>query len=152
MWSVGALAGVMFGQERLSSNSVTTDFGRRAKVYGIFMPVGIDYSYSKNARQDTYGIFVSLLDLGAIATLRSGDNSDTVSVESEANFGFEQIVSPGIYFRYGIPNSPLVIGAGWSRTPRLRSITIKSTAESIDMDSTRLLLFMAVDVPLFPIN
>ena len=92
--------------------------------------VGLDVSFP--VRSSTVGGFLSVIDLGGLLSLPVGDLQATVLGQDgsmrEGLFQVsprvspEQVLSPGLYFRWGIFNSPLVLAVGGSVTPAARQV------------------------------
>jgi len=85
------------------------------------------------------GIFVSLIDLGAVVLFRLDNETDPLP--SDVNF--QQLFSPGISYVYGFKNMPLTLMTGASLSPELRKFGEESA------NSLRFNLSMVVDIPLF---
>lgn len=72
---------------------------------------------------------------------------DGATLENAPKIGFEQVLSPGLYFVWGIDR--FAVGLGASMVPRLRKIT----SEGAIVDSAnafRFGAFLAIDVTIFP--
>jgi hypothetical protein len=161
MISFGALAGVMGGYEELNgAHASLKESSPLFNTYGAFAPVGIDISYPlvKSNYINSVGLFLSAIDIGQLVSQRvssKNNQSEGVnSVNSNANVGFSQVVSPGAYFRLGLLNSPFVAGFGVSQSPKLRTASLnesKTGYKEEDLNSLRYVLFLAVDITLFPI-
>lgn len=123
---------------------------------GLFGPIGIEGSigFGQDCKQ-SIGLFVSVLDVGALADFRlnaaapsSAEGEPQVTVDQVPTFGFAQVFSPGAYLVYGVPNWPLVLGAGVSLTPQLRRVNFVESDISRDVSSLRVGAFAAIDVTL----
>jgi len=138
--SFGAMLGLDVGYENLSKSENNGWAG------GIFAPIGMDFTTNNPiCLGSTCGLFVSVLDLGAVASMRFNDKSQ---VESKTgNIHLSQVMSPGLYFRSSIKKTPLVWGLGWSYVPLLRIEEVNG--EKVDKGGSRVLLFMTVDLPMF---
>ncbi|MEI7661432.1 MAG: hypothetical protein WCK34_04515 [Bacteroidota bacterium] len=90
--------------------------------YGIAAPVGISFSlggikgFSKHG--NSLGLFVSVIDLGALASFRFKDDS----TKTVPTIQLKDIVAPGIFFVWGIAHSPLSLAAGAQMGPLLREV------------------------------
>ncbi|AYB32606.1 hypothetical protein [Chryseolinea soli] len=91
----------------------------------------------------SHSLFISVIDIGAVTAFRINDD-DT---EKLPEFTWENILAPGVFYIYGIKNSPLSIGGGLQYGPQLRKITATNAEISESMFSAR--IFLSVDVPLF---
>jgi hypothetical protein len=129
-----------------------------AFVTGITAPVGVAFSWgkikkhetrTKNGRAVTVGgksasIFVPLIDIGALASFRL--KNDESEVASEVHL--KNIISPGLYFYYGLGKTPISIGLGGQLGPQLRQVT----TQDVNVDKNYYLRFglnITVDIPFF---
>jgi hypothetical protein len=114
--------------------------------YGITGLVGVGYNWGGNPKKSknpaSYSVFVSVIDVGALATFRTtGDTSDY-----KLKVKLNQIVSPGVFFIYGVPGAPISFIAGYQYAPLISSIN--SETYSIKSNPGRITLGIAVDIPL----
>ena len=91
----------------------------------------------------SHSLFISMIDIGAVTAFRINDDA----TEKLPEFTWENILAPGVFYVYGIKNSPLSIGGGLQYGPQLRKITATNAEISESMFSAR--IFLSVDVPLF---
>jgi len=122
---LGSYFGLSYGQEE------TSDGGNK-NFTGLMVPLGFEYSYGTSGG-GSFSVMVAPFDFAHPINLSLEDKDESVE--------FNDIVNPGIYLSYGIPNHPFVIGLGYSKG---RSIT-----ENIDSNQARIMLFFAFDMPLF---
>ena len=119
---------------------------------GLFAPVGFEASFGFGGG-GSLGLFMSIADLGALMTVRSGGSQviDTTSdrtVESGAEIGFKQVLAPGIFITLGVTKHlPVTLGTGVSVHPDLRRVTGEGSVESTS--TKRWILFAAADMPIF---
>lgn len=164
-FSLGALVGFAGGAERIyvtegdDVKRIGSPYG--AFVAGLFAPIGIDLSKADDSG-GTNGIFLSVLDVGNVASVRFGSKSgksdadpgttatEYKEVETQPNLGFEQLIAPGIFYRHGFSDSAWVWGFGYSATPGLRVAKRVDTDETVDLDTDRFVLFVAVDIVMLP--
>lgn len=136
-----------------------------AGTVGFTAPVGIAFSWGNygsglrkdppvvklNSRQKPRGgqsvsIFVSLIDVGALASYRLGNDSSKVSSEIQ----LKNIVAPGAYFYWGLPKCPISLGIGAQVGPQLRQVT--ATQADIDRNFyLRVGMSLVVDIPFYNI-
>jgi hypothetical protein len=139
MTSVTALFGAGFGGKEY----YTLDGQRVEHSLGVqaFVPVGVHVSTPVNifSWHTSLGGLVSLIELGPLVSTRNESG-----VQSQANVGFKQIFSPGIYFTMHI-KGPFNIGYGVAKTPDL----LKSTTGQ-DITEWRQQAFIAMDLTLLP--
>jgi hypothetical protein len=145
--AVTALAGATLGGEISYATKGASDAGWQG---GLFVPVGVDLTWGVGEIYSV-GFFLSVIDLGALASFRAKDDvtseGTTATVEKSPQIGWEQVVSPGLYFEWGIDR--ITLGAGVSMTPSLREVT----ADGVKLDSANALrfgVFAAIDVTIFP--
>lgn len=146
--SLNAYLGVAGGGEVLLADKALPG-GR----IGPFAPIGIEIGRSL-PRSSSVGVFIPVLELGALLDYRVRDGEDTTasdadgtaSVKAAPKIGFAQIVSPGVFAVFGLGKSPLSLGLGGVFTPRLRDVT--SGGESVPVAAFRFGAFFAVDIPL----
>ncbi|RKR05650.1 hypothetical protein C8C83_5001 [Flavobacterium sp. 90] len=137
---------------------------RYAFSYGVTAPVGIAFSWGniwkfgcdKKPRTrgkgdnivdvggKSFTIFVPLIDVGAVAAFRAGDDGSKVASEVTLS----NIISPGLYFYLGFGKCPISVGVGAQLGPQLREVT----ATDINVDKNyyvRYGLNLVVDIPFF---
>ena len=145
MWSITGLVGFHAAQETLSGPGIASYSGQSA---GLFAPIGVAYSWPTADAKNAWAVMASIIDLGAPISARlSEKDSDEVS-DTSTSGKFRDVISPGIYVMRGFQDSPMVIGLGWSYTPKLRRAQLPSGAEQ-DVDSRRVGIFIALDLTLF---
>jgi hypothetical protein len=122
---------------------------------GLTAPVGIALSWGNNGkgkdRSDnkksggkSLTVFLPIIDIGSFASFRMGNDSSKVASEVTLS----NIVSPGLYFYYGLGKSPVSIGVGGQFGPQLRGIS----AKDVNIDKNYYLRFgfnIVVDIPFF---
>lgn len=121
---------------------------------GLTAPVGIALSWGNKGRLETrkngklpgkksLTLFVPLIDIGTVAAFRFGNDSSSLT----STIQLKNIISPGLYFYYGLGKCPLSIGIGAQLGPQLRNIS--ATDIKVDKKSyIRFGLTIAVDLPL----
>ena len=117
-------------------------------VSGITLPMGFEMTFkSKYGKENSssWGVFVQLIDLGAVLNFRVGDSTSTLPDKIE----FKQIFSPGGSINYGFKNSPVTLGLGYQYSPQLRKIT--ENGNEIYPNGHRIFLRLAWDIPLINI-
>ncbi len=163
MLSITGLVGVAGGGEIILASGVSG--GAMVPSVGLVGALGLDVSFP--ARSSTLGFYVSVIDLGALLSLPLGDanvrlrGSDGVersaTLDVTSRISPEQVLSPGIFFRWGIGRSPFVFAAGASMVPFGRHVQeARASANagdavfSADASVFRLSAMLAVDLTLFP--
>lgn len=113
-------------------------------VAGLSCPLGLEVNWGENF-SGVRGLFISALDLGALASYRFSE-SDTLD-SSSPQIGWKQLVSPGLYFLLQGKNHPITLGLGAQLTPDLRQV--KDSGIILNKNALRLGAFLSVDIPLF---
>lgn len=157
---VSALVGASAGAEWLDNPNVDEKW---AMQISPFTPIGIDFSWGsrKLAPGSTYttrgssnGVFLSILDIGAITSYRFQMNDSEEGDLSSRNLPtiqLEQLLSPGVFYTHGFRNSPITWGAGAQLTPRLRDIVDAKDVTIDRANAFRFSTFISVDLPLITI-
>jgi hypothetical protein len=117
-------------------------------VSGITLPMGFEMTFKSrqgNENSSSWGIFMQVIDLGAVLNFRVGDSTSTLPDKIE----FKQIFSPGASINYGFKNSPVTLGLGYQYTSQLRKIT--ESGNEIYPNGHRIFLRLAWDIPLINI-
>lgn len=143
--SINGYVGLYGGGEYLPASENDTRFSA-----GVFAPVGVAFSTGGyKATSPAKGgwsrsLFISLIDVGALASFRFGDNSTSVS----STIKLRDIIAPGLYWVAGLKRSPVSFGLGAQLGPNLREIEAGTAA--IDEDYyVRFGAFVAVDIAIF---
>jgi hypothetical protein len=142
--------GVWGGAEYAFASSRTTDSGGGA--FGILGLVGVDVTWAIN-RSWSFGFFVNLLDVGAFVTASASDPEATEQDESGLEISPLQFVAPGAFLRFGLPDVPIVLGAGLTMLPWGRNVVWEDDsgdAQSELVPVLRAQVFAAVDVTIWP--
>lgn len=146
--SLSAMVGAHAGKEKLDGGGDELE----RSSYGLFAPIGVEYTIPLDSFCGSVGGTLSLLDLGAVVSV--SDDDDKLAggeVDSESGSTLSQLASFGVYFHCGIRSTPFKFGIGISESPSLRRIKFSDGTES-DVESTRVVAFFAVDVTLFGWN
>lgn len=143
--SLNAYAGLAGGVE--FRKDLPTDSKGQNGVFGFTAPVGL--AFSRGARttaglltNKSHTLFFSILDVGAITSYRLTNDSTEVLPD----FTWKNILSPGVFYWYGLKETPLSFGIGIQQGPQLRGI--KSSAAVIDESNWMLRLSLSVDIPI----
>lgn len=143
--TVSFYPGIEFGKERLKNTGIEETNGT---YIGANLPIGVEFAVGIDSKLiGSLGLFVQVLDLGAVLNYSlSNDNED---VATSPEFGFEQVLSPGAYLTTHFKNNPITLGIGASYSPSLREVTnngITTNASALQFG-----LFLAVDLNVFTI-
>jgi hypothetical protein len=118
---------------------------------GVTAPVGIAFSWGNLRGKKTdvkkgeksFSVFVQAIDIGTIASFRLGESDASVASE----ITLSNIVSPGLYFFYGLGKVPVSLGVGAQVGPELRQVTT-SNVELEKNYYVRAGVSVVVDIPL----
>jgi len=138
--------GIEFGSERIDSapGQPSSD----GTYIGATLPIGVELALGTDWNPiGAIGLFIQVLDLGAVLNYSLSNDDDLVG--ANANFGFEQVLSPGGYLTFHFTNSPLTIGAGVSYSPSLREIGQPDEMSTIEANAIQWGIFAAVDLNVF---
>ena len=139
---LNAYPGLYIGWEG-NVNFEPKSLNMKSIVNGVTAPIG--FSLSCGYTDNSFSLFLSIIDIGAPFSYRWGNNSTQGLPE---NIKWEQIFSPGVHFVWGIKDAPVSIMAGIQYTPLLRQIkTDKNILNEIN--TIRCGITFAVDIPIF---
>ncbi len=144
--SLNGYVGGFAGAEYLPAlNQKRTSFS-----FGLTAPVGIAFSFGNLGKDPegkrggkSFSIFISAIDVGALASFRMNDDSSKVASEVQ----LKNIIAPGFFLYYGFGKCPISLGAGVQIGPQLREVT----AHNVNIDKNYYIRFgisLAVDIPL----
>ncbi|MDB4918489.1 hypothetical protein [Mucilaginibacter sp.] len=149
--SLNAYTGLFLGYEQIQD--VPSSF--HVNSWGLTAPVGVAISLGehqffppfKNGHSST-SLFISLIDVGAVAAYRFKDNQTAQVPKIE----LKNIFSPGVFLSLGIPKTPLSLNFGVQSGPNLREINNENTVQPADDASNKLYwrfsASLVVDIPL----
>jgi hypothetical protein len=137
--ALNAYCGLFIGHEKI--NSVTDN--QAFNAYGLTAPIGVSASIGTK-KGTSHSLFVSLVDLGAVAAFRFTDNT----TEQVPTIQLKDIFSPGVFYSLGIPKSPISINMGVQVGPNLRKVT-KDANDYSGKTYVRYSLSFCVDIPVF---
>lgn len=129
--------GGFYGNEYLAEKKTN----RWGVIAGMYAPIGV--TFSKSMGESSVSGFISLIDIGAVASYRLKDDSTASLPEIK----LQNIISPGLGIIYGFPKIPLSVGYTYQFGPALREIngTDKTVSNQLNR---RWQFFLAVDIPL----
>ncbi len=148
--SLNTYAGLFYGVERIQD----LDSGNwNANVFGVTAPIGVAASWGhrflffKTENEWSTSLFVSLIDLGAVAAFRFKDDS-TAQIPT---IRLRNIFSPGAFLSIGIPKTPLSFSLGAQVGPNLRKVSVDPAKGNDFSDKIywRFSTSVAVDIPIF---
>jgi hypothetical protein len=135
--SLNAFVGLYFGHEE---EKFSLKHGKKINSYGITAPVGVSGSWG--VKHSSLGFFVSVIDIGAITAFRFSNDS----TKSLSKIELKDIISPGVFFSWGIPKTPISLNAGYQITPYLRSVSL--TNNTFSSSYSRFSVSALIDIPL----
>ena len=125
------------------------------RTHNAFLSVAAPVGFGFNTgfgKGGSLGLFTSIIDVGAIAAFRFGDN-DAADLPA---LSIKNILAPGAYLVYGFPcDLPLSLGFGAQLGPNLREInttpdpSMPDVIEPVFKNGWKYGFFLAVDIPLF---
>ncbi len=150
--SLNSYAGLFAGYEKIEG----IDDAFEVNAYGVTAPVGIAISrghsilflgtgktnWREGKRGWSSSLFLSVIDIGALAAFRAVDDS----TGSVPDIELKNIISPGVFYSLGIPKSPLSINIGWQAGPLLRTVT--KDQNDYSESYSRFSLSLCVDIPI----
>ncbi|MFT3908264.1 MAG: hypothetical protein QM737_02465 [Ferruginibacter sp.] len=145
--SVNAYVGGFFGREYLPALKEK----QNANTAGLSAPVGVAFSWGNifKPKADKGGksisAFISLIDVGALASFRLQNDSSKVASEIQ----LKNIIAPGAFLYFGFGKVPISIGLGAQLGPQLREVPVKDP-QNINIEKNyyiRYGLSIAVDIP-----
>lgn len=142
--ALNAYCGLFYGGENIKG----LDNGYKS-TYGITAPIGISISMGNQhfvpfckGGHWSHTLFLSIVDIGAVTAFRFKDDT----TESVPTIELEDIISPGLFYSFGIPKSPLSVNLGYQIGPLLRKVT--STDNTYQNSYSRISIAFVVDIPL----
>jgi hypothetical protein len=148
--TITGLFGFMFAYEFPVERTRSDETAPGAVTFAPTLSLGVDVHWGFESSRA--GLFLSVLDLGALATIRVTNpesSSNEAQAERDPEVRFEQVLAPGIYPYYGI--GPFDIGAGIGFVPSLRAARDRETRDFEALNVLRLGAFVAVDISVLPL-
>jgi len=151
--SINSYCGLYGGYEQIKSIDPgwMTEKNSFANSYGVTAPIGISINWGARkwlylpCKKDwhfSHTIFLSIVDIGALASFRFVEDS----VSTVPNVQLEDIISPGIFYSMGIPKTPLSVNLGWQMGPLLREVGEQQNSYSESY--SRYSISLCVDIPI----
>lgn len=135
--SLNAYAGFFIGHEYVREiNDKHT-----INSYGATAPIGVAISWGKKCGWSS-SLFISLVDLGAVAAFRAGNDS----IAEVPTIKLKDIFSPGAFLSIGIPKTPVSFNVGAQFGPNLRKVEAAKNDYS-DKKYVRFSASICVDIP-----
>lgn len=137
--------GIEYGWENVDQGNGSDAKGT---YIGATLPIGVEFAFGTNWQKfplGAVGVFVQVLDLGAVLNYSLTNKND--DVETTPEYGFKQVLSPGAYATFHVTNTPITLGAGASYSPELRNVT--GTTTTVQSSALQFGFFVAVDLNVF---
>ncbi|WP_224369507.1 hypothetical protein [Hyalangium versicolor] len=123
---------------------------------GPMATLGVEWTTNLCRSGWDFGVMGSVLDLGQLAFPRvySHLTGTEPQVGQNSEPGIVQVLSPGLYLRFGVPDMPITLGVGGSRAPGLRCrLTSSGECQSSNAVGVwRVGAFAAVDVTILNLS
>jgi len=161
---LNAYFGMAVGQENLLGEDVTA-FESGINNLAAFAPVGVEFDMGGWCLFSSTSLFLAVIDLGALANYRLSESSDEVVLNAEGEEGMEssvdaeaetpdlslrQVLAPGAFILGTFANKPIALGAGIQFLPSSRRVAFREEGlEDDTLDSYRVSMFLAVDIPIW---
>lgn len=121
------------------NDSTTTYSTKNAFAPSFTAPVGLSMAWGGKKRGWSKGVYISVLDIGAVTRLYLDSDSTTQTIPE---LTWRNVFAPGVYFTLGIPKTPLSINLGIQYGPELQLI------DKDPLESMRYGAGLTVDIPL----
>ncbi len=148
---LNAYFGVYAGVEWAKKDSSVNKYSSGAGVFGITAPIGISFSWAgyandmdekaggytvkrrkklfsttytsasvKRFKGTSHTLSLGIIDIGAVVSYRLSNSDASKPLPDKLRWG--QVLSPSLFYRYGIRNTPLTLSGGVQFAPLLRTI------------------------------
>ena len=112
-------------------------------ITGVSAPIGFSFNAGLG-KNGSVGMYVPLIDIGAITAFRFGDST----TKDLPELNLQNILAPGAYAIYSWGNDiPVMVGLGAQLGPNLRDVTVGQN--TIESSGWRFGLLLSVDIPIF---
>lgn len=150
--TLNAYFGAAYGHEKLLGNLSDTTAARYGSRVGFTAPVGIAFNWAIS--QDRWAnshlhigdasAFVSVIDVGALASWRLGHSASKAPSVTWAN-----VVAPGVFGVIGVRDLPVCIIFGTEYGPGLRSVSGVAGNTQVEKSTWQLpLIGVVFDIPI----
>lgn len=163
--SINAYTGLYVGYEQIKGLDGSKCW--QFNSYGVTAPVGVSASWGNkflffaNAKGWSSSVFLSLIDVGALAAFRftndttvlktSATTQDTAVTAQTPGIQLRQIISPGLFVSLGIPKTPLSVNFGAQIGSNLRKVTLLNNTPELEFGDrmyVRYSVSLCVDIPI----
>ncbi len=142
--TVSFFPGIEYGWEQIDSSNGQDGNG---SYIGATLPIGVEFAWGTGWKKTlgAVGIFVQVLDLGAVLNYSLKNDNDGLA--NRTDFGFKEVLSPGSFLVFHLKNVPISLGAGVSYSPSLREIDLNDAI--LDANAFQWGFFAGVDLNVF---
>ena len=138
---INAYGGISGGVEYLGQG-----IGKKREAKGLlapWAPLGFDLSFGNNKGNGSIGLFLPILDVGALAAFRLGDSQSA----DVPQLTWNNIIAPGAYLVFGFSKAaPLSLSVGGQLGPNLRKVNTQGITLD-DQRGYRIGATLAIDIP-----
>jgi hypothetical protein len=146
--SVTGLIGINASYDLLAQNGDFSTLGDLSTAgFGVQLAVGVDFNLVGGSA-GTFGFYVQAIDLGALVSLPIAGDTDRVEFEIDPL----SLISPGVFLRFGLFETPLVLSFGGAFVPHARtSDTTDAMGNAVEntFDALRLSVTLSVDTTIW---
>lgn len=144
--SVDSYPGFIFGGERAVDRY--SGAPAPAAAIGFTAPIGLTLAFgSKQGKCGSFGLFLPVIDIGAFTKFRFDPANNSSSFPE---ITFKNVFSPGAYFVWGIPKTPISVNLGLQYGPEIRSLNDDGSIAN-RYEAYRIGGALTLDIPLFKI-
>jgi hypothetical protein len=118
----------------------------RKNTAGVSAPVGLELHFVLPQSLGSVGLFVPIIDIGALASFRLQDSSSAILPVKLGN-----IIAPGLGITYGVPWWPISVSGMYQLGPLLRDINSDAMKATESMNF-RWIISVSADIPIFNIK
>jgi hypothetical protein len=155
---LNGMVGFSAGAELLTGARVSST---EPAFSGAFMgSLGLDVS-TPLGESCTFGLYLSVIDVGPLASVRSDADQEVTTADGKMTEDAKvtqagpgdvlALFAPGAYVRFGLGDSPAVLGLGATWVPAARAIRFEGAGESEAVNAVRFQAFIAIDVVILPL-
>jgi hypothetical protein len=143
--SINSFSGLSLGTEKTLAENNIAGVSKWGAIGGVTAPIGTALNWGKKGKnkESAYSLFVPIIDIGAAFSYRWSNSASGFPDDLR----WSQVFSPGAYFVWGIPRTPITAVVGGQLTPKLRNINITGT--NVVSNTIRFGVNLSVDIPFF---
>jgi hypothetical protein len=124
------------------------DFNGGLFANGVYAPIGISTSCGLGKKGGgAITLFTSIIDVGAVVSYRLKQGT---TEELKQDIRLESIISPSAQLLIAIPKTPIALGPGWRKTPKL--FYSNNTDFTVVKPKDVFCFSILIDIPIFTIK